>query len=51
MKRKISVTVDEENLFRIRESMALHRHRNKSEAIEFYLKRLLEVMSKEGGVK
>ena len=42
MKKKISVTVDEENLFRIRESMTLYRYKNKSQAIELFLKRLLE---------
>ena len=40
MKQKISVTVDENNLFRIRESMTIHRHKNKSQAVEFFLKNL-----------
>ncbi len=42
MKKKISVTIAENNLFKIRESMTLYRHKNKSQAVEFFLKRLLE---------
>jgi len=42
MKRKISVTVEEKSLFKIRESMTFERHKNKSQAVESHLKRLLE---------
>ncbi len=42
MKSKISVTVDEKSLFKIRESMTINRHKNKSQAVEFFLKSLLE---------
>lgn len=47
MKRKISVTIDEKNLFKIRDSIRYYRHKNKSQAVEFFLKRLLEEIENE----
>lgn len=47
MKNKISVTVDEKSLLKIRESMTIYRHRNKSQAVEFFLKKLLEEITNE----
>ncbi len=47
MKRKISVTVDIESLLKLRESMTFDRHKNKSQAVEYFLKRLLEDNSNE----
>ena len=42
MKRKISVTLNQKSLPKIREAMALNKHSNKSQAIESFLQRLLE---------
>jgi Arc/MetJ-type ribon-helix-helix transcriptional regulator len=42
MKKKISVTIEENNLYKIRESMTLFRYKNKSQAVAFHLKELLK---------
>jgi len=47
-KRKISVTVEERNLFKIRDSMKYYRLKNKSQAVEFHLKQLLKEIHDEG---
>lgn len=47
MKRKISITIDEKNLYKIRESMTHNRHKNKSQAIEFFVKKLINEIKNE----
>jgi len=42
MKHKISISVDEETLFRIRERLRDGTYRNKSHVFELAVKRLLE---------
>jgi len=42
MKCKISVSVEEKSLPKIRELMRLYSQKNKSQAIELFLKKILE---------
>lgn len=51
MKKKISVNVEEKNLFKIREAIRVYRHGNKSQAVEFFLKQFLEDLKNEGKTK
>ncbi|MBT3985110.1 hypothetical protein HOD38_00445 [archaeon] len=42
MKHKISVSIEEETLFRLREELRNRKYRNRSHAIEYALSKLIE---------
>jgi len=42
MKQKVSISIDEETLFKVLESIRTRRFRNKSHAFEYAMRRTLE---------
>ena len=42
MKQKVSISIDEETLFKVLESIRTRRFRNKSHAFEYAMQRCLE---------
>ncbi|MBI2655857.1 hypothetical protein HYX06_05555 [Candidatus Woesearchaeota archaeon] len=47
MKQKISITLDEETVFKIQNNLRTGKFRNKSHVVEFAVKKLLEAENSE----